>query len=285
MRIPRFSPRGVGIGILTASAILPLAATLRADHQDFAIVSASASKAYTQRKFVDGVPQRETYVFFQGKTFEGDTRDSSIDQASFTSLLKVLAPDLARQNYYPADQAAADLLIVVNWGTTVVDPVTIAPSSDEGYRGSTMNMNSYLLGYHDALQREGNMDWATPGGMNAMEETHFAQLIDERYFVILLAYDYQKIRRDHEDYRRALREAAARHQPPPRPPPQPNPVWSVHMNMRAAGNNFAEALPAMSQAASAYFGRQEADLVDRPASVGSNARVDVGETKVLNVVK
>ena len=302
--------------VLTFAAAALAVSGLRADHNDFVIVNANASKAYTERKFAHGTAAPESYVLFQGKYFNGMTRDPSIDHAAFLAIAKTLAPDLAQQNYRPTrDAAAANLLIVINWGTTVTDPtqdkndpetqfelqdllssVSSSNAADMNShlavadvnamsQQSVMGYNSRLLGYGAALQREGRMDWARTSGASAIEESHLAELIDERYFVILLAYDYQKIQREHEDYRRAVRQAGLSRLPPPRPPPQPSPVWSVRMNIRAAGNNFNAALPAMGQAAAGYFGKQVDDLVDKPASVGSNAHVDVGETKVLNVVK
>jgi hypothetical protein len=299
MEIRRFSRRSGRSRLFVVAAVLPLAAVVRADHQDFVVINASASPAYAQRKFVDGVPQRQTYALFQGKFFDGQTHDPSVDHSTFLAVAKVLAPDLAKQRYFPASAApAADLLIVVNWGTTVIDPTLDktfnleSPSTPNDtyvadalqHSGQTaMGYNSRLLGYDHALQLEGHMNWATPSGMNALEESHFSQLIDERYFVILLAYDYPRLQRESRAYQALL--SAHPREARQLGPPRPHPVWSVRMNVRSAGNNFTAALPAMSLAASAYFGRQVEDLVDAPASVGSNSHVEVGETKVINVIK
>lgn len=289
--------------LLLALALL-LSNGVRADHADFVVVAANASQAYAERKFAGGSPRPETYVFFQGKYFGGATRDPSIDRASFLAIARTLAPDLARQNYLPTRQAsAADLLIVVNWGTTVTDPTADkndpeaqwelqdlissvrSGSNDANAHLAVANTNamgqqsqatyySHLLGYDATLQREGRMDWARPD-RDALEASHLSELIDERYFVILLAYDYQRILRDNG----ALRDS--RH----RVPPQPRPVWTVRMNIRAAGNNFELALPAMTAAASSYFGKQLDDLVSLPASVGSRAHVEVGEPRVMDTGK
>jgi hypothetical protein len=283
---------------LLAAVLLP--AALRADHPDFVVISASASKTYTEQKFVAGVPQRQTYALFQGKFFDGQTRDPSIDRATFAAIAKILAPDLAKQNYLPASAApVADLLIVVSWGTTATDPtldknfqsITDVKGNDSymadalaNSEATPMTFNSRLLGYDRALQQEGKMNWATPSGMNDIEESHLSQLLDERYVVILLAYDYQKMLRESRAYQ-ALRNAASPREARRLVRPQPRPVWSVRMNIRAAGNNFNEALPAMSQAAAGYFGKQVDDLVDLPAAVGVHAHVEVGPTRVMGPVK
>jgi len=57
------------------------------------------------------------------------------------------------------------------------------------------------------------------------------------------------------------------------------------MNIRANGNNFVEALPAMSSVASNYFGRQFDDLKTKEVDVGRNSRVEIGPVKVLDDMK
>jgi hypothetical protein len=310
---PRFFRVIPGGKILLATSALLLTAALRADHEDFVVISASASKAYAEHKFGDGSPKPETYVLYEGKFFGGAARDPSIGHASFAAIARTLAPDLARQNYLPTpDASSANLLIVINWGTTITDPlgdkndlevqgqlqdlVSSVHNFNLGGGGGSiaglgaLNANlamsdtdvlaqqsqiadySRLLGYGATLQREGRMDWARPGGMSALEASHVSELLDERYFVILLAYDYQKILR--EDGAHDGRHTA-----------QPKPLWSVRMNIRSAGNNFNAALPAMGEAASSYFGKQMDDLVTAQVAVGRQAHVDVGEPKVMNVIK
>ncbi len=307
---------------LLAAALSPLA--LRADHEDFVIINATANKAYTEHKFANGSPRAESYVLYQGKFFGGMTHDPSIDHETFMAIAKTLAPDLARQNYLPTrDARAADLLIVVNWGTTMNDPmndksntqyqfelkdlyssigaynagmsstaggtagiaaisnmnINLSNADTEAIsQQSELNRNARLLGYTDALAKEGKMDWATPSGISQSEASHIQDLIDERYFVILLAYDYQKIQRDHAA--RGGKQLASATKPD-----QPRPVWSVRMNIRADGNNFTEALPAMSHQAADYFGKQMDDLVDRQTAVGSQSHVDVGAPTVIKYGK
>jgi hypothetical protein len=305
--------------LLAAAAIGPCVA--RADHIDFVIVNASASKDYTERKFANGVPQPETYVFYEGKYFDGDTRDPSIDHASFMDIAKVLAPNLAKQNYFPTrDAKSANLLIVVNWGTTITDqtgkksdPETQFELKNEysdvqnyntaiaGYQDNaagavdkgaysllpdpnnvTMDLqtdqanatsaqkyaefNASLLGYSHTLSKEMAVQWASSNGLNAAAESHLSDLNEERYFVILLVYDYQKILRG---------EVAS----------QPKPLWSVRINIRATGNNFTEALPAMSRVAANYFGKQVDDLKTEQTDVGRNTDVEIGDVRVLSVDK
>jgi hypothetical protein len=274
---------------------------------------ANASKGYTQNKFADGSPKPESYVFFQGRFFAG-TPDRSIERATFLDIARTLAPDLAKQNYLPAqDVGAADLFIVVNWGTTMIEPGSDPSEVEKQYEFDqlkksvstyntayaeyaaggayadpaeiTFNMmisradqvsaqsyagfNARLLGYTDALNREMASSGASPDGLSAAAETHLSDLTQERYFVILLAYDYRQMQR-------------SRSAPGAKPP---SPLWSVRMNIRADGNNFTESLPAMSQVASDYFGKATGDLVTTRASVGSRANTQIGPAEVVGVRK
>jgi len=304
---------------LAAAALLP--GGLRADHQDFITINANATRGYEQRKFVNGVPQRQTYALFQGKFF-GETNDPTLRRLDFNGIAKILAPNLAKQNYYPAkDYKSADLVIVVNWGSTLTDPTQdptdterqlqfddkmatiqaynasfavgggpdpsgiqfgMTESRTDGYSAQVAaSYNARLLGYTSALNKEMAKSWAYQDGLSAKAESYLADLNQERYFVVLLAYDYQAMQRDHRGdvqnsimgatmmggtaYARATMTSVHK-------PGTPLPVWSVRMNIRAAGNSFTQALPAMSQMD---------QLKTAQVSVGTQSHVDIGDTKVM----
>jgi hypothetical protein len=65
---------------------------------------------------------------------------------------------------------------------------------------------------------------------------------NERYFVILEAYDFASVRNGRKGVKPKL-------------------LWSVHYSITASGYNFASALPAMSKVAANYFGRDMGGLV------------------------
>jgi hypothetical protein len=319
--------------LLAAAALLP--AALRASHIDFVIVNATASPDYTNRKFANGSPRPETYVFYEGKYFDGTTHDASIARTSFLDIARILAPNLAKQNYLPTrDVAGADLLIVVNWGTTATDQTTSKSDAEfqfrfkdefsdvqsyntavAGYQAGqggamalppdpanvTMDLmtdqakamsaqkysefNASLLGYTNTLRKEMSHQWASANGLGSEAESHLSDLNEERYFVILQVYDFQKLRHDREAGAPAPAPAGAAALPAfTRPAPAaPAPVWTMRINIRATGNNFKEALPAMSRVASDYFGKQLDDLKSEPTEVGRNADVEIGNVKVLSV--
>jgi hypothetical protein len=88
-----------------------------------------------------------------------------------------------------------------------------------------------------------------------------AELNEERYFVVLMAYDYQAMKKDK---RSKL-------------------LWTTRLSVRTAGNNFTEALPVLAQAGSHVFGKQVEGLVHAKANL-REGRVTFGEMKILGVV-
>jgi hypothetical protein len=309
---------------LAAAALLP--AGVRADHQDFITVNANAAHGYTERKFVNGVPQPQTYAFFEGKFF-GETNDPTLRRLSFGNIARILAPDLAKQNYFPAkDYRTADLVIVVNWGSTYTDPtqdrndterqfqfdaqIADIRSYNSAFSGGALpgtadiqasmtssrndafsaqasaSQNAQLLGYTAVLNKELALSWAYTDGLSAKAESYLADLSQERYFVVLLAYDYQEMKRAHlDDAHTAMMGGAAfanaTTQTAKRDAAPPLPVWSVRMNIKAVGNSFTQALPAMSEVASDYFGKQMDQLATARVSVGSRSQVEIGDAKVM----
>jgi hypothetical protein len=136
--------------------------------------------------------------------------------------------------------------------------------------------NASLLGYTHTLQKELSTEWASANGLNSEAEAHLSDLNEERYFVILQVYDFASLRRGPDAGPGGAPATAAARTAPPQP------VWSMRINIRATGNNFAEALPAMSRVASDYFGKQLDELKAEPTQIGRNADVEIGKIKVLS---
>jgi hypothetical protein len=257
-------------------------------------VSSTAAPDYVRPH--DGVAglRPQGYIVTPGHRVESGTRDRSIESLTFNQLVGRLAPDLARQKYFPARSAAtADLLIVVHWGTSQVydDPQKdtrmdainnalpelqaqvrengmgdAAPLNDvydslewaqENSR-SALARNARLLGYARDLQRFG----AGNGYQSEREKLLAAELSEERYFVVLMAYDYQAMKKEK----------------------QSKLLWTTRLSVRTAGNNFTEALPVLAQAGSHVFGKQVDGLVHAKANM-REGRVTFGEMKVLGVVE
>ncbi len=259
---------------------------------EFIAVTANASPGYARPADQEGRVRPESYVFTQGKFLEGSTRDDGLARVSFNDVVRTLAPGLAKQNYFPTrDVASANLLIVVSWGSTVVEnnpqrdrmieslsgelktytnSIDASGHADTGplnemsdffqWTGENSDrafaQNAFLLGYAGDLKK-------VSAGMGLRTEQESAmrrELGEERYFVVLMAYDNQTFRREK----------------------RPKLLWTTRLSVRSPGNAFVEALPVLGQAGSHVFGRQMAGLEHLPANL-REGRVSISPLKYLGV--
>ncbi len=287
----------------------------QASAENFVTVRAWADPQYASEKAGNGKTRKESYIIAKGEYFEGTCRDPSIEKASFDGIVQLLSKSLARQQYYPARNAAsADQIIVVHWGMTIpyvneyeqqaienptsydphladfavagqtMDTASSAVASQAGSQQSverdifngqqqgainlamdidkmahTMSANSAagLLGYTSQLAREGQKLMPTE-----VARTLMANLHEDRYFVIIQAWDFQKLSHDHK---KKL-------------------LWTARMSMRAPGMNFRLALPRMGRVASDYFGKSNDQVVTAEFQPAREGRVDIGPVRILGEV-
>ena len=217
--------------------------------------SATAGSDYRRVRDARGNPAPESYVFAEGRYFGGTTRDGSLERMTFARVTQMLAPSLAKQNYLPASKLeSADLVIMVHWGATEIyeDPMrdlhqddlnnavsnynasiaesgTADPSAlnmalgdretAQNFTLAAINRNAALLGYARHLEKARKL--AIP---SEEERTMVGELAEERYFVILFAYDNRTRLKDKK----------------------PRLLWVTRLSVRSPGTNFTEALPALA---------------------------------------
>lgn len=274
---PRFTARRAAL--VLACVIMVAGAPALAARSDAVTISATSAPGYVRPTDEKGKPLPESYVFMEGEYLGSGTADRSLDRMSFETLTRTLAVNLAAQEYYPTkDAASANLLIRVFWGATIIqeDPqralamealntalgeysatyaatetgdtgdINVAleqiGAGQEGAETAAMR-NAALLGYRRALDRLSRKAMPSPEEISLRTE-----LSEERYFVVLMGYDYQFMRREKK----------------------PKLLWVTRLSMRGPGNNFTEALPALALAGAEVFGRSLPDL----------QRVRVNERKV-----
>lgn len=278
--------------LLIAALSLDLAVEpLHAAGTERIAVHSTADQDYEVRKFPKEGPRPESYILMEGSFFAGTARDRSVTQMTFRDLVTTLAHDLAKQDYFPTtEKYEADLLIVVHWGTTPPgdvnpfvrdmlmertnevlqemlnsdDPLAALGMTEIQSINRSLQMsveqsiakNAELLGFTEALMRERRRPSAR--GLTTREEQMRDDLMEERYFVILTAWDNQALVQDQNA--RLL--------------------WSTRFSMRATGKNFTEALPALTRAASGYFGRQLDDLKTVRTHLGEGD-VEMSEIEIL----
>jgi hypothetical protein len=126
---------------------------------------------------------------------------------------------------------------------------------DEIASGISMTSNAQLLGFTAELQRDLQSAFGTTEG-----EMIRSMLSDERYFIIVMAYDYQALLKNHE---RKLR-------------------WSTRLSMRSPGMNFREGIKIMSVVGAEFFGRQT-DGVKVQLPVVKEGKVEIGPVRVLGM--
>ena len=179
-----------------------------------------ASRDYSRAQNPDGSFQQETYAFKEGGNFGGPRTDQTIDALGFEEVSRVVTGPLAAQGYVPSDDPAATrLLIMVYWGTTVVpDDVYPYSTRQSGVARARAEGESHAV-EKDLYYREANSlataEAAEDGKINAQNanimgftdeivrtqpnDPRMSTLADEvqhnRYYVVLLAYDFQLARR------------------------------------------------------------------------------------------
>ena len=250
-------------------------------------VSSRVSKDYVRTKLPDGSFQPEEYAFGDGGLYGGTFKDASVDKVRFLDVARIISVPLRSQNYVPArDVRTEKLLIMVHWGTTnVSEPFSATPgyltnleandlagpqakasrdlanlqlAAEDVQRNHIDFMNARMLGY-DSENLIGTYYGSTVGN-TGMLAAHREELINEieenRYFVVLIAYDFQLFRK--EKKLKAL--------------------WETRFSINEPSNDFAKALPVMAQYASKYFGQDSHGLLRKQVPEG---KVKVGEPKSL----
>jgi hypothetical protein len=213
-------------------------------------VSSKACDDYVRIKLPDGSYQAETFAFGRGGYYSGFRRDETIEQVGFEDVAQTIATQLANQNYLRSkDPDNTKLLIMVYWGTAMA----ASPNGELGRM--QLHRNANLLGYDEdtvTITRVNSvLDWK--------KRDLIADLEMDRYFIVLMAYDFQLLWK--EKKHRLL--------------------WETRFSLREIGHDFSKEFPAMAQSASQYFGQNSHGLVRKIVPEG---HVDIGEPKSLGEV-
>ena len=250
-------------------------------------VDSEASVNYNESKESDSGAKYETYVFIQGKFYPGSFKDKSLTLPSFDEVAETLAENMKLRNYYPsATPEQGDLLVVVHYGVTSVqqdlgelfmldgsdpyadqaDPEQFTEVYDDTFddiqrvddlarvneAAHANSMNNSRLGMGRALDKR---------HLTANEEFDIrVEMEDERYFIILMAYDYSKLRQTRE------KEL----------------LWTTRFSLPATGTNFVDAYPALARAARNYYGTSLEEYAKSRTHFGTGS-VDIGTLETVGV--
>ena len=231
-------------------------------------VSSRVSKEYVRTKLPDGSFQAEEYAFGDGGRYNGPFHDASIDKLKFLDIARVIAGPLAAQNYRPAKNLNTEkLLIMVYWGTTVTGASSsrTVPGNGPSHLQSDDPIdvrNAMMLGYDSEglIGTEYGTFIGHVGPTGSYRDELMSEIEENRYFVVLLAYDFQEFRKEKKHKL----------------------LWETRFSINEQSNDFDKALPLMAQYASRYFGQDSHGLLRTQVPEG---RVKVGEPKSLGEVE
>lgn len=270
----------LSLAVALASICSSLDAQFLFRKQARVLTSAWASPEFEERRQTPDGPARLTYHFYQGNFHGGLANDKSLEKLSLQDIVQTLSRDMADQNYYPAESPReGDMLIVVHWGVTAVEEDWDELFPDDGGSSETeFDENGIETGTVDgevselstvgrsSVARNAMLTGIDKGlrkrGMLPSDREDLRSLLDEeRYFVILMAYDWQQLLNDktHEL------------------------LWSCRFSLPSPGTNFVNAVPSLSRAAAPLMGTNLEDLAKTKTQLGWG-KGTVGELEVIGEV-
>lgn len=193
------------------------------------------------------------YVAYDGGYIEAGDPIGGERPPPASAVAGALQETLASQHYLPASAAhPPSLVITYHWGLLNRDSFQIRNIFKIQ---PNLRARIYLVAPRHYAQRmvQDIMDRRQPGLvhipiLDPKEITLLQLAADDRYFVIVSAYDYHSVVRGKADL-----------------------VWRTRMSVRSAGTSMAEAMPALLRGGAPYFGRNFADAQTVVAPVGQAA--------------
>ncbi|NET39525.1 MAG: hypothetical protein F6K19_47455, partial [Cyanothece sp. SIO1E1] len=251
------------------------------------------SEDYLKERARDPNNRIQTYQFMEGRRYFGKSFDGGVQEMTFMDLATGLAQHLAKQDFYPNSVLGeGELLIVVNYGVTDFEEdmmETLGITSEESVLGQDVSQVDVasssaadvtalfdvidtiagISSLTDGLNSGNSMTRKEKAFMLGIEEIpdrpdHLSanyeyeeMLRESRYFVVLLAYDYQLLTKTGE---KKL-------------------LWSTRYNIRTAGQSYQAAIQDMNLVASDFFGKNFKKLTRKRLDDDSN--VEIGEIEVI----
>jgi hypothetical protein len=155
-----------------------------------------------------------------------------------------------------ANQQARQSAATQNSRQSTEDGAMAAVLAENWQRDQFDMRNAQLLGYDTALAQTSDVG-ATP--LSRRHDDLVSEIEENRYFVVLMAYDYQALwtQKKHRLF------------------------WVTRFSVRERGADFEKMLPSMVAYASQYFGQDSHGLLRRPLPEG---HVEIGEPTSLGTV-
>ncbi len=219
-------------------AAVPLAPAARARSIDATIVAEQTRKGTeVQPPIVDNPA---FYIAYDGGYIEAGDPIAGHKPPTAAAMGQALRQALATQGYQPA-AGSPSLLLVYHWGSINIDTIAIPRISKikpnlkariylSGSTREAATLENFLLSRKSAPIAN---DWApVPGFLTARMQDLLSTANDNRYFVIVSAYDYAAVTRH---------EAAL--------------LWRVKLSARSVSSDMDEVLPSLVSGGAPFFGR------------------------------
>jgi hypothetical protein len=129
-------------------------------------------------------------------------------------------------------------------------------SAENAANDKAYAQNAAMLGYDAFLNETGTMAGTA---LQLRRQDAIDELQRDRYFVVLMAYDFQKMWKEKKHKL----------------------LWETRLSIDQRGNRFDQQLAMMARSASVYFGRDSHGLAREGMPTG---RVEVGDVKSLGIV-
>ncbi|MDQ8197866.1 hypothetical protein QEH56_06895 [Pelagicoccus enzymogenes] len=245
-------------------------------------VASEAIAEYEERRMSPEGLVPESYHIMKGRFYGGIQKDGSLDETSFETLAEALKMELVKRQYYPAREfKQGDLLLVVHWGATeppsddeedfgADDPEDTELAADDTFASEAPletieNWNeSTSLTQRPIDERILGFDKAADDNSLSLVEREMllSQYYTERYFFIIMAYDWQLKMKTGETKL----------------------LWTTRFSLESTGTNFVDSFPALFRGASDYFGTDLEGMARSVTNFGEG-EVSMGELEVLESAK
>jgi len=242
------------------------------------VIKAVASEAYVKERALDEKKKIQTYNFMEGHFFKGRTKDRGLMEFTLKDIVEDMSVHLKQQGYYNNPvMGEGDLLIVVHYGVTdyeesLEEMMGYTSFEDMGYSedmdaaaladfqsnlsmADSMNQSNELSGYQKA-RLLGMEEAYSTRGLPQDEYELKSMLKEERYFVVLMAFDLPLIKQGEVKW-----------------------LWSTRYSIRAVGQSFSDAIRDMNLVAGDFYGKNIKGLNKK--RVTDKSRVEMGEIEVI----
>ena len=255
-------------------------------------IKAEADIDFLKEREKDGTARPMSYQVAKGKFYRGGMNDQRMETFTFDDIVKDMAQHLTKQKFYPHQgEGTGDMLIVVHYGVTEYEESImeilgytseeemglggefdfegIAPDAgamnavaDVGFNQSLMatasDSNKRSMGYKAKLL---GMEEAFGFYTNDQDKYELMSMLDEeRYFVILMAYDIPSLKAK-----------------------DPKLLWTTRYSIRAIGQKFDDAIKGMNLIAGDYFGKSFKGL--NLKRLEDTSSVEIGDIEVIEEAK